>query len=141
MANATSAAAFIGTLGINTHLDFDADGYQNLATVESDIEYLGVSIIRDSAETATDAQTWLQVAQATGAKFDDYIAETSPSGMSTDLSYVKQLASEGILNFVEGGNEEDDAYPQSLCNTLQITAQFQQQVYATGHALDCRSST
>jgi hypothetical protein len=133
MTNAVSAAALLNTLGINTHLDFDIDGYQNLATVETNIEYLGVKLIRDSAETAADAQTWLQVAQATGAKFDDYIAETSPAGMATDLGYVTQLAREGILASIEGGDEEDDAYPASLGNTLQITARFQQQVYAVGH--------
>ena len=55
--------------------------------------------------------------------------------MTTDLGFVTQLAQEGMLNFLEGGNEEDDAYPASLGNTLAITAQFQQQVYATGHAL------
>ena len=108
---AARAYDFVSTLGINTHIDFANYGYQNLATVESSINYLGVKNIRDSAETATDAQTWLQVSQATGAKFDDYIAETSPAGMSVGLSYVKQLAAEGILNFIEGGNEEDDAYP------------------------------
>lgn len=130
MAIATPAATFVGALGINTHIDFAAYGYQNLATVESDIKYLGVKIIRDSAEVATDAQSWLQVAQATGARFDDYIAETSPANMQTDLGFVPQLAQEGILASVEGGNEEDDAYPQSLGNTLLFTAQFQQQVYA-----------
>jgi hypothetical protein len=138
MTNAVSAAALLNTLGINTHLDFDAYGYQNLATVDSDIEYLGVKIVRDSAETAADAQTWLQVAQATGAKFDDYIAETSPAGMQTDLGYITQLAQEGILASVEGGNEEDDPYPASLGNTLPITAQFQQQVYALGQQLGLR---
>jgi hypothetical protein len=55
--------------------------------------------------------------------------------MTTDLGFVTQLAHLGVLNYLEGGNEEDDAYPASLGNTLQITAQFQQQVYATGHAL------
>jgi serralysin len=135
MANAVSAAALLNTLGINTHLDFGAYGYQNLATVESNINYLGVKIIRDSAETATDAQTWLAVSQATGATFDDYVAETSPAGMATDLGFVQQLAKEGILQSVEGGNEEDDAYPASLGNTLQITAQFQQQLYALGKEL------
>jgi hypothetical protein len=130
MAIATSAATFVDALGINTHIDFAAYGYQNLAAVESDINYLGVKIIRDSADVATDAQSWQQVAQATGAKFDDYIAETSPAGMQTDLGFVRQLAQEGILASVEGGNEEDDAYPQSLGNTLLFTAQFQQQVYA-----------
>ncbi len=99
---------FVATLGINTHIDFAAYGYQNLATVEASINYLGVKNIRDSAESATDALTWSQIAQATGAKFDDYIAETSPSGMAADLSYVAPLAKEGILNFIEGGNEEDD---------------------------------
>jgi hypothetical protein len=135
MANAVSAAALLNTLGINTHLDFGAYGYQNLATVESNINYLGVKIIRDSAETATDGQTWLAVSQATGAKFDDYIAETSPAGMATDLGYVRQFAKEGILESLEGGDEEDDAYPASLGNTLQITAQFQQQLYALGKEL------
>jgi hypothetical protein len=135
MTNAVSAAALLDTLGINTHLDFDAYGYQTLATVDSNIEYLGVKLIRDSAETATDAQIWLQVAQATGAKFDDYIAETSSAGMATDLGYVTQLAQEGILASIEGGDEEDDSYPASLGNTLQLTAQFQRQVYALGREL------
>ena len=55
--------------------------------------------------------------------------------MATDLGFVTQLAQAGILNFLEGGNEEDDAYPAGLGNTLAITAQFQQQVYATGRSL------
>ncbi|HEY1931240.1 MAG TPA: type I secretion C-terminal target domain-containing protein [Acetobacteraceae bacterium] len=135
MANAISAAAFIGTLGINTHIDFDADGYQNLTNVENDINYLGVKIIRDSDENPTDAQTWLAVAQATGAKFDDYIPETSVAGMQTDLAYIQTLAQEGILAEIEGGDEEDDSYPASLGNTVQATAQFQQQLYALGQQL------
>jgi serralysin len=132
---AIRAYTFIDTIGVNTHIDFAKYGYQNLAVVEAAINYLGLKNLRDSAQTATDAQTWLRVAQATGAKFDDYIAEASPPGMAYDSSLVQQLASEGILNYLEGGNEEDDAYPASLGNTLAITAQFQRQVYATGHAL------
>src|SRR4030081_3633403 len=90
---AVRAYDFVATLGINTHIDFADYGYQNLTVVESSINYLGVKSIRDSAESPVDAQTWLQVSQATHAKFDDYIAETSPAGMTTDLSYVQQLAS------------------------------------------------
>ena len=83
MATAVSATAFIDTLGVNTHLDFGGT-YANLAQVEANLEFLGLPNVRNFAETASDAQTWLQVAQATGAKFDDYIAETSPAGMQTD---------------------------------------------------------
>ena len=133
MTTAITAASFIASLGINTHIDFGADGYQNLATVEAAINYLGLKNIRDSAQQASDASAWLQVANATGAKFDDYIGENSPGGMATDLGYVAQLAREGVLNYLEGGNEEDDAYPASLGNTLAITATFQQQLYATAH--------
>ena len=132
---AITASNFVNSLGINTHIDFNAYGYQNLATVEAAINYLGVKNIRDSASNGSDASTWLQVAQATGAKFDDYIGETSPAGMATELGYVAQLAAEGILNFVEGGNEEDDAYPESLGNNQYITATFQQQVFALGQSL------
>src|ERR1700704_4026263 len=91
---------FVSSLGINTHIDFENYGYQNLATVESSINYLGLKNIRDSAQSASDVQTWLQVSRATGARFDDYIAETSPAGMLADLGFVQQLAQEGILNYL-----------------------------------------
>jgi len=131
---ALTADSFTDTLGVNTHLDFGGT-YANLAQVEADLEYLGLPNARDSAETAADAQTWLQVAQVTGVKFDDYIAETSQAGMQLDMSYMTQLASEGILSAVEGGNEEDDSYPQSLGNTMAATALVQQQLFALGQQL------
>ena len=132
---AITAASFINSLGVNTHIDFDAYGYQNLATVESSLEYLGVKNVRDSAESSTDLTSWLQVAQATGVKFDDYMPEGSPASLKAALNLVPQLDQEGILNFIEGGNEEDDSYAASQGNTLAITAQFQQQIYAMGQQL------
>ena len=132
---ATSAAAFVNSLGINTHLDFNAYGYDNIQATEQAIRYLGISNLRDSAQSPEDASLWQQVSQATGAKFDDYIGETSPGGMQDDLSYVPQLGEEGVLNAVEGGNEEDDSYPASLGNNLQTAAAFQSQVASTAHSL------
>src|SRR5579863_521412 len=129
---AITAASFINSLGVNTHIDFDNYGYQNLATVESSLEYLGVKNVRDSGESSADLTTWLQVSQATGVKFDDYIPEGSPASMQSALTLADQLAAEGVLNMVEGGNEEDDSYAASQGNTMAYTAQFQQQVYAMG---------
>src|SRR5215472_8274283 len=86
--NAIRASMFIDTIGVNTHLDFAAYGYQNLAITEAAINYLGIKNLRDSAVYSTSPALWLQVANATGAKFDDYISETSPSGMASDLSFV-----------------------------------------------------
>ncbi len=130
---AVRAADLVASLGVNTHIDFGGT-YANLTTVEANIKYLGVQNLRDSFENPSDLTTWLNVGNATGVKFDDYIPETSVSGMSTWLAYVPQLAKEGVLNFVEGGNEEDDSYPASLGNTVAATATFQQQVYAAAQA-------
>src|SRR5579883_447063 len=135
MTTAISTTNFIDTLGVNTHFDFNNYGYQNVSVAEAAIKYLGLVNLRDSAASPSDATLWQQVAQATGTKFDDFIGETSPSDMQTQLGYISQLASEGILNYIEGGNEEDDAYAASLGNNLQITAQFQQQVFALGQRL------
>ena len=132
---ATRANTFTNSLGVNTHIDFNAYGYQNLATVESALRYLGVINVRDSAESSTDLTSWQQVAQAAGVKFDDYVPEGSPADMQGALNLVTQLAQQGVLNFVEGGNEEDDAYAAALGNTLATTAQFQRQVFALGQKL------
>ena len=130
----TRAADLVNLLGVNTHIDFGGT-YANLTQVEASIKYLGVENLRDSMGSSADLTSWLAVSNATGAKFDDYIGETSPAGMTAELSTVAAAAGEGVLNFVEGGNEEDDTYPAGLGNTVAITAAFQQQVYATAQSL------
>jgi hypothetical protein len=130
-----SAQAFTSTLGVNTHIDFQAYGYQDLATVESALSYLGVSNVRDSAANSYDLTAWQQVAQATGVKFDDFLPQVSPAAMQDALALMPQLAQEGILNFVEGGDEEDDSLPAAVGNSLWNSAQVQQQVYAMGQEL------
>ncbi|MFC4243419.1 hypothetical protein ACFOYW_08540 [Gryllotalpicola reticulitermitis] len=136
--SAESTTAFLASLGVNTHLDFGASivpAYGNVKNVEKAIDYLGVGNLRDSAQGPDCATNWAAVARATGAKFDDYIGEDSPYNMYFDLGCMPGLANEHLLNFVEGGNEEDDAYPAGLGNTIAITAQLQQQVHATAQSL------
>ncbi|HUB10762.1 MAG TPA: type I secretion C-terminal target domain-containing protein [Acetobacteraceae bacterium] len=128
---AISADDFLGTLGVNTHIG-DAGAYSNTAMIEQDLEYLGVGIVRDSTASAGEIAVWQQVSQATGAKFDLYMPEGAPAWEQDALALVPQLAADGILHSIEGGNEEDDSYAQSNGNSLSWTAQFQQQVYAMG---------
>jgi len=122
MPAAISTSSFINSLGVNTHLDFGGS-YGNLAAVENAIKYLGLTNLRDSAGNAGDVSLWQQVAQATGVKFDAYVGETSPSGMSGELGTMTQLAKEGILNYIEDGKEEDASYPVSLTNNQKSAAQ------------------
>ncbi len=133
--SAGSTGDLLDMIGVNTHLDFSGTAYQNLSATEAAINYLGIKNLRDSAQNPNDLTAWTAVAHATGARFDDYMGEASPAQDTTDLSYVTGLAAQGILNYVEGGNENDDAYAISQGNSIAWTAQFQQQVFSTGHAL------
>src|SRR5579872_262049 len=114
---AASAASFVSSIGINTHIDFTWTAYANLAVVENSLNYLGIKNVRDSGGSTSDLTWWQQVAQATGVKFDDFIGETDPASYTTQLNLMQQLASEGLLNSIEGGNEPDQPYPESLGTT------------------------
>src|SRR5579859_27992 len=136
--NASLAENFINSIGVNTHLDFLSSSYSNLSAVESAINYLGVKNLRDSPENTADLGAtglWQQVANATGAKFDAYMPEGSAANMQASLGYIGTLAEQGILTFLEGGNEEDQPYATSQGNSLAATALFQQQVNSLGHQL------
>ena len=135
--SAVSTENFTNSIGINTHLDFSAYSSQ-LSTVIADLQYIGVKNIRDSANSPADLGangSWQQVANATGAKFDAYLGEGSVATMQSGLANAVTLAHQGILNFIEGGNEEDQSYAISLGNSLAKTAAYQQTVYSTAHSL------
>jgi serralysin len=133
-AQAVSATTFIQSLGINMHIDLGG-AYNDLQTVESAISYLGIDNVRDSPASPNDLSTWLQVTQATGVKFDAYVGQIVPSEMPAELGYIEQLAQEGILNFIEGADEEDDSNAAARGNNLQIAEQFQQGLYGIGQSL------
>ncbi|HTW73242.1 MAG TPA: type I secretion C-terminal target domain-containing protein [Acetobacteraceae bacterium] len=128
---AITADDFLGTLGINTHIG-DVGAYSDLSQVEQNLEYLGVGIDRDSTASASGISALQQVSQAAGVKFDVYMPEGAPAWDQDALALVPQMAADGILHAIEGGNEEDDSYAQANGNSLSWTAQFQQQVYEMG---------
>jgi hypothetical protein len=127
------ASDFVNSIGINTHIDFKQYGYENLDKVASALSYLGLHNVRDSAGNPDDAQSWLQVAKAvaqSGAgqhiQFDDFLPEGSTSLMQQALKWAPNLdvtysdangTSRGLLNFLEGGNEEDNSYATQQGNS------------------------
>jgi len=131
---AITSATFIQSLGLNTHIDLGG-AYSNLQTVEAAISYLGLDNLRDSPASPNDLSTWQQVAQATGVQFDAYVGQIPPSEMPTEQGYIQQLAQEGILNSIEGADEEDDSNAAARGNNLQIAQQFQQGLYGLGQSL------
>jgi len=129
------ASAFINTLGVNTHIDFKRYGYENLTQLEQDLIYVGVRNVRDSARNASTLTSWPRIASATGVKFMDFMATGSPQDMRECLPWVTPLARAGVLNYIEGGNEEEIAYAIGRGNNQYIAAEFQKQIYNTGRTL------
>src|SRR5262245_30033794 len=76
---AISVSVVLNSIGLNTHLDSYKYGYQNLPATEAAINYLGVKNLRDSAQHPWSLNLWQQVADATGARFDDYMGRGSPA--------------------------------------------------------------
>jgi serralysin len=135
---AVSTIAVVNSLGVNTHLDYPNSAYSNLAVDAAAINYLGIKNLRDTSDnpnTVGPTGSWQQIANATGAKFDDYMITGSPALDVACLAYAQKLAAQGILNYIEGGNENDLPAAIAQGNSIAWTASFQQQVYATGHAL------
>jgi serralysin len=116
---------FVWTLGVNAHIPFVNYGYQNTATFEGNVTYLGIKFIRDSSQAPGDVTLIVTVANATGVKVLDYVAETSVSGMTTNSNTWSSFPA-GMLLAVESGDEEDDSFPASLGNTLAATVSYQQ---------------
>jgi hypothetical protein len=133
---ATSVQDVQNTIGVNTHLEMQGFGYQNLTTTAAAINYLGINNLRDSANTTADLGStgiWQKIANATGAKFDVYLVRGSTSADIRGLSYAKTLAGQGIVNLIEGVDEADLA--GSYGNSLSWAANYQKTVYATAHSL------
>lgn len=133
MATSTAllASAFVSMLGLNTHLTYDQGPYTNTAVVKTAIQYLGVKNLRDCPQTPAALSLWPDVAGATGARFDLYLPRSSPDAVQISFSFAPQLAASGVLNYMEGIDEPDSAYPMSVGNSISYAAWFQQQVYAT----------
>jgi hypothetical protein len=133
---AVSVAKVTSSIGVNTHLDYTG-AYANVAVTAAAINYLGVKNLRDTSDnpnTVGPTGSWQKIANATGAKFDDYMILGSPAMDVATLGYAKKLAAQHILNFMEGGNENDLPAAIAQGNSIAWTASFQKTVYAAGHA-------
>ena len=128
---------FADFIGVNTHLDFNWTAYKNVPLVIQCLQFLGVKHVRDSANNPANvtAGLWKQVADATGVKFNAYIGSGSPQVMTDGLKLIQSLAPQGILESIEGGNEEDNSYAVANGNTALKAATFQRNVFIAGRNL------
>ncbi len=88
-----TAADFVNEMGVDTHIPYTDGGYANVGKVIADLQYLGLSNVRDGI---TDGQ----------------------SGSASLSSYIA-LARAGI-KFTVVGNDVDHPTPETIASTLEL---------------------
>src|SRR5258708_21232447 len=105
-----SASSFVGSIGVNAHAGFAWGGYNDLALMEDDLNYLGVNKLRDSMATSPGAQPVVDGLAAAGYKFDFVVSSALPSSGSAGLQqYLVSLdkfetTHPGSITAIEGLN-------------------------------------
>jgi putative heme iron utilization protein len=131
-----SASTFISSIGVNTHTGYSWGGYNNLALVEDDLKYLGVTKLRDGLASSPSAQPILDGLAKDGYTFDFVVQSNVPAGgasaLQAYLDSVKafETSHPGSIIALEGLNEVNvDAFSQNGTLTVEVAAQFQAAYY------------
>ncbi|MCP3380874.1 RHS repeat protein [Bradyrhizobium sp. CCGUVB4N] len=131
-----SASAFTSSIGVNTHVSYAWGSYNNLALVEADLKYLGVTTLRDGLTNIPAAQPVLDGLANDGYKFDLGVSSSIPATGSAGLQqYIAALdafeaAHPGSIIALEGLNEVNlQAFSYNGSSTIEAAAQFQQALY------------
>jgi hypothetical protein len=105
---ATRVGSFLQSLGVNTHMSWQNPGmgYANVANVESDIAYLGVTHVRDGLPYAGWTVPEYAALAQQGIKFDIIMpgGTLNYAGALADINALAQAAP-GSVATVEGPNE------------------------------------
>lgn len=121
--------------GVNLHLDNCCKGdYGDINTVINQIRYIGARRLRDWATRDKVLEKWREVHEKTGLAFHASIPETSPAHQRLALVRIERWLHEqpGMIEAIEGGNEEDNPYPRSQGASLEDSAAMQSDVYEVG---------
>ncbi|MGY3346625.1 MULTISPECIES: RHS repeat protein [unclassified Bradyrhizobium] len=131
-----SASGFLNSIGVNTHAGFGWTDYNNLAMMDDDLKYLGVTHLRDAMATNPAAQPVVDGLAAAGYKFDFLVSSALPQlGSAGVQDYVaaldKFLASHpGSISAIEGLNEANNQpFSYNGSSSLSAAAQFQSLLY------------
>ena len=80
-----SANAFVGSIGVNTHAGFSWGGYDNLSMMIDNLEYLGITRLRDGMAANPEARPVLEGLAAAGYQFDFLVPSSLPAMGSAGL--------------------------------------------------------
>ena len=138
-----TASGFLDTIGVNTHIAYTDGGYANVANVEADLAYLGITNVRDGisngAAGSAPLSSYIALAKD-GIKFTFLIGAggaVTTASLQAQLALIDQVnkAVPGSVVAVEGTNEINNA-PVTFNGVggLQGAVAMQQALYSAVHA-------
>ncbi|OKO86806.1 hypothetical protein [Bradyrhizobium sp. AS23.2] len=132
-----SASTFISSIGVNTHVGYSWGAYNNLALVEDDLKYLGVTKLRDGLASSPSAQPIIDGLAKDGYTFDLVVPSSVPAGgtsaLQAYLDSVKAFATShpGSVVALEGLNEVNlYSFSYNGSSSISAAAQFQAAYYS-----------
>ncbi|MBR0842780.1 RHS repeat protein [Bradyrhizobium liaoningense] len=132
-----SASTFISSIGVNVHVGYSWGAYDNLALVEDNLRYLGVTKLRGGLAISPEAQPIVEGLAHDGYKFDLVVPSGVPEGgtaaLQAYLESVKEFAAEhpGSVIALEGLNEVNiQGFTYNGSSSIAAAAQFQAAYYA-----------
>ena len=131
-----SASSFDSSIGVNTHVAYGWGSYNDLALVEDDLKYLGVTKLRDTVTSIPSAQPVLDGLAAAGYKFDMIVSSSVPAAGNAGLQQFIQALNTfeashpGSISAVEGLNEVNhQPFSYQGSSSVGAAAQFQSVLY------------
>jgi hypothetical protein len=127
---------FLGTLGVNVHLEYTDGKYANSANVISHLSYLGINQVRDmDLNPANAGQSSYGVLAAAGARFDLFVGAGRPIAQSMGSIDAFVQAHPGAVESIEGPNEVNN-WPITYNGLVGDSAAmaFQSALYAAAKA-------
>lgn len=107
----SSVACFLGSLGVNAHIDSGESEWEDTALLLSDLQYLGVNSVRDGTPYASYLPVFVALAQ-TGIKFNLGQSNATQGPFTTvdaladtDRTDALVAAVPGSVESLEGANE------------------------------------
>jgi hypothetical protein len=112
--NVVSTTAFLAGVGADAHIPYTDGGYANVANVLADLQYLGISQVRDGITNGQNGSaplsSYITLAKA-GVHFTFVVQATTPAELNAQLGLIDQVqaAAPGGVVAVEGPNEINNA--------------------------------
>ncbi len=137
------AVDFLGTLGVDTHIAYTDGGYASIANIEADLNYLGISSVRDGISTGVNGSAPFSSSVTLAQEGVKFTVVMFGGGAITTANLQSQLALAATLNTdvpgsvvaIEGANEINN-FPMTYNGVggLQGAIDLQQDIYAAVHS-------